>query len=158
MITVEPQFSIFLVNKPGVLANVTSALAKDRINISALSMMDSVEHGVLRIVCEEPARVRKLLGKTHDHWTETDVLMLEMENRPGAFAMVARKPAEAHISIAYAYITGGGGSGRSKAVFKVADMRKAVRVLKELFKPKAKKTAAKAGTRKTRTGAKGQGR
>ena len=149
MITVEPQFSIFLVNKPGVLANVTSALAKDRINISALSMMDSVEHGVLRIVCEEPARVRKLLGKTHDHWTETDVLTMDMENRPGTFAKVAKTLAEAHISIAYAYITGGGSGTR--AVFKVADLKKAVKVLSAL---QPAKKQSKAATRKTRTGSK----
>ena len=152
--TIEPQFSVFLINKPGVLANVTTAMAKERINITALSMMDSVEHGVLRIVCDDPARVRKLLGKTHDHWTESDVLLLEMDNRPGAFAQVAQKLAEAHVSIAYAYITGGGGDGRSKAVFKVADMKKAIKVLDSLTT--AKKAAKKTTTRKTPTGNKGR--
>ena len=155
MIKTVPQFSIFLINKPGVLANVTTAMAKARINITALSMMDSVEHGVLRVVCDEPARVRKLLGATHDHWTETDVLTMEMENHPGAFARVARKLAEAHVSIAYAYITGGGGDGRSRAVFKVADVKKATKILTELV---ADKKAPKAATRKTRTGTKGRGR
>ena len=155
MLTTETQFSVFLINKPGVLANVTAAMAKERINISALSMMDSVEHGVLRIVCNEPEKVRKLLGKTHDHWTESDVLLLDMDNRPGAFAAVAQKLAEAHISIAYAYITGGGGHGRSKAVFKVADMKKGIKVLEGLATPKI---AAKKTTRKTPTGNKSRGR
>ena len=156
MLTIEPQFSVFLINKPGVLANVATAMAKEHINITALSMMDSVEHGVLRIVCDDPARVRKLLGKTHDHWTESDVLLLEMDNRPGAFAQVARKLAEAHISIAYAYITGGGGDGRSKAVFKVADMKKAIKILDGQTVPK--KAAKKKTTRKTPTGNKGRSR
>ena len=150
MISIEPQFSIFLINKPGVLANVTSAMAKERINITALSMMDSVEHGVLRVVCDEPTRVRKLLGKTHDHWTETDVLTMDMENRPGAFARVAKTLAEAHISIAYAYITGGGGGG-TRAVFKAADLKKAVKVLSAL---QPDKKQPKTATRKTRTGSK----
>ena len=149
MLSIETQFSVFLINKPGVLANVTAAMAKERINISALSMMDSVEHGVLRIVCNEPEKVRKLLGKTHDHWTESDVLLMDMDNRPGAFAAVAQTLAEAHVSIAYAYITGGGGKGRSKAVFKVADMKKAIKILKDIA---AKPATKKKTTRKTPTG------
>ncbi len=157
MLTIEQQFSVFLINKPGVLANVTTAMAKERINITALSMMDSVEHGVLRIVCDDAPKVRKLLGKTHDHWTESDVLLLGMDNRPGAFALVARKLADAHVSIAYAYITGGGNDGRSKAVFKVADMKKAIKVLGGLTEAKkvVKKTAKKK-IRKTPTGSKGR--
>ena len=155
MLSIESQFSVFLINKPGVLANVTTAMARERINISALSMMDSVEHGVLRIVCNEPEKVRKLLGKTHDHWTESEVLLMDMDNRPGAFAAVAQKLAEAHVSIAYAYITGGGGKGRSKAVFKVADMKKGIKVLESLATAKA---AAKKTTRKTPTGNKGRGK
>lgn len=152
MICIEPQFSIFLINKPGVLASITSALAKERININALSMMDSVELGVLRIVCDDPARVRTLLNKTHDHWTEANVLLMDMDNRPGVFARAARKLAEAHVSIAYAYTTGGS-EGRTRAVFKVADMKKAFKVLSELGA--AKKQSAKS-TRKTRTGQKGR--
>jgi len=152
MLKAEPQFSVFLINKPGVLANVTGALAKERINIMALSMMDSVEHGVLRIVCDKPDQVRKLLAKTHDHWTESEVLMLDLANRPGAFAHVARTLADAHISITYAYITGGAAGGRSKAVFKVADMKKAMKVLAPVTEAKK---AARKQTRKTPTGTKG---
>ncbi len=49
------QFSVFLVNKPGVLAQVTGALAHDKINIAAMTLVDSQEHGVLRMVVENPA-------------------------------------------------------------------------------------------------------
>ena len=44
------QFSIFMVNKPGVLAQVLNAFADAKVNIIALTMMDSVEHGVMRVV------------------------------------------------------------------------------------------------------------
>ena len=49
------QFSVFLVNKPGVLAQVTGALAAEKINLVALTLVDSQEHGVLRLVPEDPA-------------------------------------------------------------------------------------------------------
>jgi hypothetical protein len=126
---VQTQFSIFLVNKPGVLAAVTSALAKAKVNIIALTLMDSMEHGVLRVVCDHAEATREVLGRTHDRWTETDVLVLELPNEPGAFAKIAGKLAEAHINISYAYSTGGAHGGRTTAVFKVADMKKAQKVL-----------------------------
>ena len=84
----QTQFSVFLVNKPGVLAAVTTALAKAKVNIIALTLMDSMEHGVLRIVCDNAGAARDVLGRCHDRWTETDVLVLELPNEPGAFAAV----------------------------------------------------------------------
>ena len=125
----QTQFSVFLVNKPGVLASVTGALAKAKVNILALTLMDSMEHGVLRIVCDPAEKAREILGQAHDRWTETDVLVLELENKPGAFAAIAEKLAEEHVNISYAYGTGGAKGGRTTAVFKVADMNKAQKIL-----------------------------
>ena len=126
---VQTQFSIFLVNKPGVLAGVAGALAKAKINVLALTLMDSMEHGVLRIICDQSEKARKVLGKSLDRWTETEVLVLELENQPGAFASVTQRLADEHINISYAYCTGGAKGGRTTAVFKVADMKKARKVL-----------------------------
>ena len=144
---VETQFSIFLVNKPGVLAGVAGALAKSRVNLVALTLMDSMEHGVLRIVCQNPDVARKVLGTAHDRWTETEVLVMDLENSPGSFAKVTEKLAENHINISYAYCTGGAQGGKTTAVFKVADMKKAQKVISETEKP-AKKPSTR--TRKGR--------
>lgn len=126
------QFSIFLVNKPGVLASVCSELTRARINVIALTLVDSMEHGVLRIVCNEPDKARDVLGRTHDRWTETEVLVLELPNEPGAFAAIAQKLADNHVNISYAYATAGATHGRTTAVFKVADMKKSHKVLKAM--------------------------
>ena len=128
---VQTQFSVFLVNKPGVLAGVTTALAKAKVNLVALTLTDSVEQGVLRIVTDDVASTRDVLSRTHDRWTETDVLTLELQNRPGAFATVTERLASQHINISYAYCTGGAKGGRTTAVFKVADLKKAQKVLAE---------------------------
>ena len=125
---VDTQFSVFLINKPGVMAAVTGALAKTKVNIIALSLSDSGEHGVLRIVAEDAETTRQVLSKAHDRWTETEVLTMEMENRSGAFARAAKHLADEHINISYAYCTGGAKGGRTTAVFKVADMKKALKV------------------------------
>ena len=126
---IQTQFSVYLINKPGVLAAVTGALAKAKVNIIALALMDAGEHGALRIVCDDHETTREVLGKTHDRWTEAEVLTLEMVNKPGAFAGIARDLALAHVNITYAYCSGGASGGRTTAVFKVSDMKKAQKVL-----------------------------
>ena len=138
----QTQFSVFLVNKPGVLAQVTGALAKAKINIIALTLMDSMEHGVLRLVCDDSVAARKVLGTAHDRWTETDVLVVELSNKPGAFSAVAQKLADNHINISYAYCTSGARGGKTNGVFKVADMKKAIKVLEADSKMNVKNARA----------------
>lgn len=129
---IDTQFSAFLVNKPGVLAQITRRLAKARLNLTAMTLVDSSEHGVLRFVCDEPEKAREVLGSSHDHWTETDVLVLTLSNQPGALATVAELLADAHINISYGYTSGGAPGGRTTCVFKVADMKKAARLLNKV--------------------------
>ncbi|GFO81855.1 MAG: hypothetical protein A49_14820 [Methyloceanibacter sp.] len=78
------QFSFFLVNKPGVLSHIFSDLAKSKVNIQALAMMDSMEHGVLRMVVDDPTVARPVMQRLNIPVTETDVLAVELSNRPGA--------------------------------------------------------------------------
>ena len=129
--TVQTQFSVFLVNKPGVLAQVTRALAEAKQNIVALTLVDSQEHGVLRMVLEDPDEARRVLTKLNLPMTETDVACLDLSNHPGALADVATLLGENHININYAYVTSGAPGGRTTGVFKVADLNKAQRVLKK---------------------------
>ena len=82
------QFSVFLVNKPGVLAQVTGALAAEKINLVAMTLVDSQEHGVLRMVSENVAAAREVLAKLNLPMTETEVLCVDLPNRPGALADV----------------------------------------------------------------------
>jgi hypothetical protein len=126
------QFSVFLVNKPGVLAQVTSALAAAKLNLMAMTLVDSQEHGVLRMVVENEPETRQVLGKLNLPMTETEVLCLDLPNRPGALADVATLLGQNHININYAYCTSGAPGGRTTGVFKVADLNKARHVLGKL--------------------------
>jgi hypothetical protein len=123
------QFSVFLVNKPGVLAQVTRALAEQRINVIAMTLVDSQEHGVLRTVAEDATAARQVLQRLNLPMTETDVIVLELSNRPGALADVATLLGTNHININYAYVTSGAPGGKTTGVFKVADLTKALHVL-----------------------------
>jgi len=127
--SVDRQFSVFLVNKPGILAQVTQALADRRINIKALTLVDSQEHGVLRLVAESGEKAGSVLRTLNIPVTETDVLCVEMANHPGALADVCNRLAQEHININYAYLSTGTKGGKTIGVFKVSDVNKAKRIL-----------------------------
>ena len=128
---IDTQFSVFLVNKPGVLAQVTKAIADAKLNMTAMTLVDSQEHGVLRVVTDDAAATRQVLGRLNLPMTETEVLCLELSNRPGALADVATLLGQNHVNINYAYCTSGAPGGRTTGIFKVADVKKAMHVLKE---------------------------
>lgn len=123
------QFSVFMVNKPGILAQVSQQLAQAKINVLAMTVMDSSEHGVLRLVAADVEKTRAALRKLNLPTTETEVLIVEMSNRPGALADICMHLAHSHINISYAYCTTGAAGGRARAVFKLADTRKGLKVL-----------------------------
>jgi len=123
------QFSIFLVNKPGVLTQIFRELAKAKINVTSIAMMDSIEHGVLRMIVEEPSAARPILQKLDAPVKETDVLAVTLANRPGAVADLCERLAANHIAIGYMYCTAGARGGRTLAVLKVPDIKKAMKVL-----------------------------
>jgi hypothetical protein len=123
------QFSIFMVNKPGVLAQVLGEFARAKINVIAMTMMDSVEHGVMRVIFETPEKAREVLTRLNMPCNETEVLCIELDNKPGALAAVAEMLAKNHINISYAYCTAGAKGGRTTGVVKVADVKKAMRIL-----------------------------
>lgn len=147
----DTQFSVFLVNKPGVLARVVQRLAENRINIVALSMMDSTEHGVLRVVVEDPSRARTTLAALDLPRTEQTVLTATLPNRPGALADVLQRLAAGHVNVHYAYCTTGAAGGKTLGVFKVDNVNKAVQLLAERRpRRKAEATAVRANGRARR--------
>jgi hypothetical protein len=111
----DTQFSVFLANKPTVLARVCQQLADDKINILALSMMDSTEHGVLRLVAESPDRARQCLARLNVPTAETTVLLTTLPNRPGALADIVQRLANNHIGVTYAYCTAAPPAARPSA-------------------------------------------
>ena len=135
---VAPQFSIFMVNKPGVLAQVLGEFARAKINVTAMTMMDSVEHGVMRVVVAAPERAKQVLSKLNMPYNQTEVLCVTLANKAGAFAAVAEKLARNHINISYAYCTSGAKGGRTTGVLKIADVKKAMRILQQNHKKNSK--------------------
>ena len=122
------QISVFLENKSGRLAEVTQALAENDINIRALCIAETIDYGVLRLIANDPARARRVLAERGFTVTETNVLVVEIEDRPGALARVIKALAEAGINIEYiyAFLTR---SEKAFVVFRLEKMEAAAKTL-----------------------------
>jgi hypothetical protein len=128
---IRQQFSVFMVNKPGILAQVLNEIADAKINIMALTMMDSVEHGVMRIVSKQDEKLEEVLRKLNMQYSKSEVLCVTLSNHSGALADVTEILAREHINISYAYCTAGAKGGKTTGVLKVADVKKAIKVLQK---------------------------
>jgi hypothetical protein len=127
---IRKQISIFLDNRPGTLASVCETLAKQKINILALSVSDSADHAVIRMVVDKPDEATHLLGNTGLLIVEKDVLFAEIENRPGILGEIARHCRDAQVNIEYAYCTATDKQKMGCIVVRVSDPEKALKAIK----------------------------
>lgn len=97
------QLSVFLENKSGRLSEVTEILGKESINISALSIADTSEYGILRMVVSDPDQALIALKKNNFSVNLTDVACLTTPNEPGALSKALKILSAAKISIEYMY-------------------------------------------------------
>jgi hypothetical protein len=118
-----------LENKPGRLAKICAALAHDKINIRALSLMDAGERSVLRLVVDQLEDTRRILTSLGTEFELAEVLAVEMDNRPGALTKILERLAAEHINIEYAYVSGASAPGRSLGIFHTANPKRALQVL-----------------------------
>ncbi len=126
------QLAVFLANRPGALARVCDALAKEGINIYALATSDTVDHTVVRMVVSDPARALMLLGEAGVLALEADVLTIETANQPGILAKIAYRLAEAEVNIEYTYLAAGRDAEKGLIVLRPSDVEKARGVLEDL--------------------------
>jgi hypothetical protein len=132
-VEVAKQFSIYLENRPGRLASVLAALAADKVNLVALSVMDHNDRATLRLVTSDADRTERALRVLDITPVVTDVLLVELRNQPGALARVCELLGTEHINIDYTYCSSGDRAGKTVAVFKVSQLEKARRVLDREF-------------------------
>lgn len=97
------QISVFIQNKKGRLAKVSRYLADNDINIRALSIADTQDFGILRLICEDVEKVESVLKEAGYLTTITDVLVAAVKDGPGALATITEALCDADVSIEYIY-------------------------------------------------------
>lgn len=97
------QLSVFVENKEGKLREITDILAKAGTDIRALSIADTSEFGILRLIVRDPHKAKALLEKNGFVATINDVVGVEINDRPGGLAEIVRLFAERGINMEYMY-------------------------------------------------------
>ncbi len=128
---IAKQLSVFLANKPGTLAKVCAELTKAKINIYALTITDTVDHSVIRMVLSDPRRALILFEERGVLAVENKVLMIENDNKPGSLGKIAARLAKAKINIEYAYLATSPKAKHGLLILRTADVKRALKVLKK---------------------------
>jgi hypothetical protein len=125
------QLSLFLENKPGALSTPVKLLADAKINILTLSIAESQQYGILRLIVGDWKAAKELLEKNGLLVKITDVLAVEVADRAGGLAGVLSVLEEAGINLEYMYAFTLKREGKGLLLFRFADPDKAIRVLQK---------------------------
>lgn len=97
------QISLFLENKKGRLLEAMEVLAKAKINVRALSIADTSDFGILRLIVPDPDGAKKVLTKNKFTVKENDVIAVGVSDRPGGLAGILKVLTDADINVEYMY-------------------------------------------------------
>jgi len=119
------QISVFLENKAGRLSHVTRVLGDSGINIRALSIADTSDFGILRLIVSDPDNAYKILKDAGFTVSETEVIAVQVPDSPGGLAAVLEQMSEENLNIEYLYAFIGTSEKDALVIFKVEDIEKA---------------------------------
>ena len=125
------QLSIFVENKSGRLAEITEILASANIDIRAISVADTSDYGILRLIVDKPARAVEVLKKAGLTVSLTNVIAMGINDKPGEFSKSMRILADNLIGVEYMYAFISRDSGKAFVILRVEDNDKAIEVLQK---------------------------
>jgi len=125
------QISVFLENKAGRLAEVTAILSEAGVNIRALALADTSDFGVLRLIVDNNAKAVEALKNRGFTVGRTDVLAVEVEDRPGGLHRILDMLHKAQINVEYMYAFVQHSGKNAVMIFRIDPIDEAVRVLEE---------------------------
>jgi hypothetical protein len=123
------QISVFVENRPGRLAEITEILAEAGTDIRAMSIADTQDFGILRLIVNGPDKAVRAL-KNHDCTVSvTPVLAVEISDKPGGLASVLRVLADGNVNVEYLYAFISRKENNAYVIFRVEDNESAIAVL-----------------------------
>ncbi|MBQ8503261.1 MAG: ACT domain-containing protein [Clostridia bacterium] len=123
------QLSIFVENKKGRLAEITEIISKADANIRALSIADTTDFGILRLIVDRPDEAAAALKSSGITVSVTNVIAIGIDDTPGAFSVPMRILSEADIDVEYMYAFITRKSEKAYVILRVADNDAAAKVL-----------------------------
>jgi hypothetical protein len=125
------QLSIFVENRSGRLAEITGLLGNAGIDLRAMSIADTKDFGILRVIVSDPGRAGEVLRAAGCVFSVTPVLAVSIDDTPGSLSRVLGILAEADISIEYIYAFITRKKDNAYVIFRVEDNERAVAVFAE---------------------------
>lgn len=115
------QISVFVENKQGSLVKITDVLARENIDLRAMSIADTQDFGILRLIVSDTDAALEVLRKENCIVTETQVVGARLRNEPGALATVVKVLSEGGINMEYMYAFNGATPHHAYMVLRVDD-------------------------------------
>jgi len=125
------QISVFLENKAGRLAEVTKVLGEAQINIRALSLADTTDFGILRLIVDQYDKAREVLKQNGFTVGKTEVVAIEVPDRPGGLAWVLQILSESDINVEYMYAFVQHSGKNAVIIFRFDNLEKAIELLQK---------------------------
>ena len=125
------QLSAFIENKQGRLAEAMKTLSDNGVDVSALSLADTSDYGVLRLIVSDPEKGRQVLSDSGVIVKITEVVAAVMDDVPGGAARVIELLAEGGVDVEYMYACIGRVNGKALMVMRVDDIDKTERIFAE---------------------------
>jgi hypothetical protein len=123
------QISVFLENNAGRLGEVTRTLAGADINIRAISIADTADFGILRLIVNNHDKAMKALVDAGFTTRITDVAAVEVEDQPGSLAKVMELFQQVNVNIEYLYASLEGTIGKAVIIFKLEDHEQGLKII-----------------------------
>ena len=124
------QYSVFLENRVGALAELCQLISDRSINLLAICAIDTVEEAVLRVVAEDEVKTLEALKGAGFRVVQTEVFLVELDNVPGATGRIATRLAKAGINIDYIYASAHPQGPKAYLVLRTQQMTEAEKVFK----------------------------
>lgn len=125
------QISIFLENKAGRLSEVTGILSENSVNIRALALADTTDFGVLRLIVDDNAKAEQVLKDAGFTVRKTNVVAVEVNDRPGGLHSILETLYKAGINVEYMYAFVRQSGNNAVMIFRFDQPEEAVRILSE---------------------------
>lgn len=123
------QISVFLENRAGEFAKITGILAQNGVDLRAISIAETADYGVLRMIVDNAEKATSILMQNEYLLTMTPVLVVAVPDQPGGIAPVLATLAEGNMDVEYMYSLFTHIAGKAYIVFRVADTQKFVTLL-----------------------------
>ncbi len=121
------QIAIFLENRTGRLSEITQVLAENGINIRAMSLADTADFGILRLIVNDTQKAKQILQKNGFTVGTTEVIVIEVPDKPGGLAGALKVITEAELNIEYMYAFSQKSGESGLIIFRFDEVEKAIK-------------------------------